>query len=73
VQGATESALTFTARTAQDGYRYRAEFRNDVGTTRTAAVTLTVTAATGGGDTGGDSDGDVGGNGDASNGAGSTG
>ncbi|MEU6836720.1 hypothetical protein [Streptomyces rubiginosohelvolus] len=68
VEGATESALTFTARTAQDGYRYRAEFRNDVGTTRTAAVTLTVTAATGG-DTGGD----VGGNGDASNGAGSTG
>ncbi|MDJ1640054.1 hypothetical protein [Streptomyces pakalii] len=69
VEGATESALTFTARTAQDGYRYRAEFRNDVGTTRTAAVTLTVTAATGGGDTGGD----VGGNGDASNGAGGTG
>ncbi|MEV7462191.1 hypothetical protein [Streptomyces rubiginosohelvolus] len=68
VEGATESALTFTARTAQDGYRYRAEFRNDVGTTRTAAVTLTVTAATGG-DTGGD----VGGNGDASNGSVSTG
>ncbi|MFD4592552.1 hypothetical protein [Streptomyces rubiginosohelvolus] len=65
VEGATASALTFTARTAQDGYRYRAEFRNDVGTTRTAAVTLTVTAATGGGDTGG--------NGDASNGVGSTG
>ncbi|WP_089116894.1 hypothetical protein [Streptomyces sp. SS07] len=64
VEGATESALTFTALTAQDGYRYRAEFRNDVGTTRTAAVTLTVTAATGG---------DTGGNGDASNGAGSTG
>ncbi|MFE2210047.1 hypothetical protein [Streptomyces rubiginosohelvolus] len=69
VEGATESALTFTARTAQDGYRYRAEFRNDVGTTRTAAVTLTVTASTGGGDTGGD----TGGNGDASNGADSTG
>ncbi|GGW13157.1 MULTISPECIES: hypothetical protein [Streptomyces albovinaceus subgroup] len=72
VEGATESALTFTARTAQDGYRYRAEFRNDVGTTRTAAVTLTVTAATGG-DTGGDVGGDTGGNGEASNGAGSTG
>ncbi|CAH9414983.1 hypothetical protein SGL43_01995 [Streptomyces globisporus] len=71
VEGATESALTFTARTAQDGYRYRAEFRNDVGTTRTAAVTLTVTAATGG-DTGGDVGGDTGGNGDASNGVGST-
>ncbi|MFF8797348.1 hypothetical protein [Streptomyces globisporus] len=71
VEGATESALTFTARTAQDGYRYRAEFRNDVGTTGTAAVTLTVTAATGG-DTGGDVGGDTGGNGDASNGVGST-
>ncbi|MGW6719831.1 hypothetical protein [Streptomyces sp. NPDC054995] len=64
VEGAAGPALTFTARTAQDGYRYRAEFRNDVGTTRTAAVTLTVTAATGGGDAGGDS----GGNGDTSNG-----
>ena len=68
VEGATEPALTFTARTAQDGYRYRAEFRNDVGTTRTAAVTLTVAPATGG-----DSGGDTGGTGDASNGAGSTG
>ncbi|MFJ6509966.1 hypothetical protein ACIQMO_22615 [Streptomyces sp. NPDC091406] len=65
VEGAAGPALTFTARTAQDGYRYRAEFRNDAGTTRTAAVTLTVTAATGGGDTGGDS----GGNGDTSNGS----
>ncbi|MFH9395668.1 hypothetical protein [Streptomyces sp. NPDC017556] len=56
VEGATGPALTFTARTAQDGYRYRAEFRNDVGTTRTSAATLTVTAAaTGGGETGGDS------------------
>ncbi|MFF8986045.1 hypothetical protein ACF08E_22045 [Streptomyces globisporus] len=72
VEGATESALAFTARTAQDGYRYRAEFRNDVGTTRTAAVTLTVTAANGGGDTGGHSGGDAGG-GDASNGTGGTG
>ncbi|WP_217231851.1 hypothetical protein [Streptomyces anulatus] len=68
VEGATGSALTFTARTAQDGYRYRAEFRNDVGTTRTPAVTLTVTAATGGGETGGDS-----GGGDTSNSGGSTG
>ncbi|MFE6701084.1 hypothetical protein [Streptomyces sp. NPDC057718] len=67
VEGASASTLTFTARTAQDGYRYRAEFRNDVGTTRTAPVTLTVTAATGG---------DSGGNGDTSNGtdgSGSTG
>ncbi|MGW1294257.1 hypothetical protein [Streptomyces sp. NPDC002533] len=84
VEGATEPALTFTARTAQDGYRYRAEFRNTVGTTRTAAVTLTVTPATGGdsgGDTGGDSGGDIGGDsggdtggaGDSSNGSGSKG
>ncbi|MFJ6809848.1 hypothetical protein ACIQRK_28165 [Streptomyces anulatus] len=68
VEGATGAALTFTARTAQDGYRYRAEFRNDVGTTRTSAVTLTVTAATGGGETGGDS-----GGGHASNTGGSAG
>ncbi|WP_282685626.1 MULTISPECIES: hypothetical protein [unclassified Streptomyces] len=72
VEGATEPALTFTARTAQDGYRYRAEFRNDVGTTRTAPVTLTVTPATGG-DSGGDTGGDTGGTGDASNGGGGTG
>lgn len=65
VEGATGPALTFTARTAQDGYRYRAEFRNDVGTTRTSAATLTVTAAaTGGGETGG---------GDGTTGGGSTG
>lgn len=59
VEGATGPVLTFTARSAQDGYRYRAAFRNDVGTTRTSAATLTVTAAaTGGGETGGDSGGD---------------
>ncbi|NEB52408.1 hypothetical protein G3I48_08920, partial [Streptomyces griseus] len=57
VEGATGPGLTFTARTAQDGYRYRAEFRNDAGTTRTSAVTLTVTAAATGGGTGGDSGG----------------
>ncbi|MEV7909332.1 hypothetical protein [Streptomyces griseus] len=77
VEGATGSELAFTARTAQDGYRYRAEFRNDVGTTRTTAVTLTVTAATGGGesggDTGGETGGDAGGTGDTSNSGGSTG
>ncbi|WDG28059.1 hypothetical protein N7925_06740 [Streptomyces sp. CA-278952] len=67
VEGATGPALRFTARTAQDGYRYRAEFRNDVGTTRTSAATLTVTAPpTGGGETGGDS------GGGASTGGGST-
>ncbi|MCL6288212.1 hypothetical protein [Streptomyces sp. 43Y-GA-1] len=69
VEGATGPELSFTARTAQDGYRYRAEFRNDVGTTRTTAVTLTVTAATGGGETGGD----TGGSGETTNGGGSTG
>ncbi|MEU4026010.1 hypothetical protein [Streptomyces anulatus] len=71
VEGATGSALTFTARPAQDGYRYRAEFRNDAGTTRTSAATLTVTAATGGGETGGDSGGSAGG--DTSNSGGSGG
>ncbi|MFI6554839.1 YncE family protein [Streptomyces griseus] len=69
VEGATGPELSFTARTAQDGYRYRAEFRNDVGTTRTTAVTLTVTAATGGGETGGD----TGGTGETTNGGDSTG
>lgn len=69
VEGATGPELSFTARTAQDGYRYRAEFRNDVGTTRTTAVTLTVTAATGGGETGGD----TGGTGETTNGGDRTG
>ncbi|WP_433404869.1 hypothetical protein [Streptomyces sp. CA-146814] len=85
LSGATEPVLTFTAKTAQDGYRYRAEFRNDVGTTRTAPVTLTVTEATGGGDnggqdggaTGGDSGGDggdsTGSSGDTSTGSGTSG
>ncbi|PCG83717.1 hypothetical protein CIB93_23180 [Streptomyces sp. WZ.A104] len=73
VEGAAEPVLAFTARTAQDGYRYRAEFRNDVGTTRTAPVTLTVTPATGGGDAEGASGGDRGTTGDASNGGASTG
>ncbi|MFJ7526447.1 hypothetical protein ACIQ1S_16180 [Streptomyces griseus] len=68
VEGATGPGLTFTARTAQDGYLYRAEFRNDAGTTRTSAVTLTVTAAATGGGTGGDS-----GGGDTSTGGGTTG
>ncbi|WP_319637749.1 MULTISPECIES: hypothetical protein [Streptomyces] len=42
VEGATKNAYTFSARTAYDGYRYRAEFTNAGGTTRTAPVTLTV-------------------------------
>ncbi|WP_329309313.1 hypothetical protein [Streptomyces microflavus] len=68
LDGATEPVLTFTAKSAQDGYRYRAEFRNDVGTTRTAPVTLTVTEATGG-DTGGGN----GGSGDTTTGGAATG
>ncbi|MFJ6984282.1 MULTISPECIES: immunoglobulin I-set domain protein [unclassified Streptomyces] len=51
VEGATKNAYTFTARAAQDGYRYRAEFTNTAGRTRTTPVTLTVKEA--GGDNGG--------------------
>ncbi|MFC4503323.1 MULTISPECIES: immunoglobulin I-set domain protein [Streptomyces] len=55
VDGATKNAYSFTGRAAQDGYEYRAEFRNAVGTTRTAPVTLTVkqpgTGTGGGGET----------------------
>ncbi|MFJ8775883.1 hypothetical protein [Streptomyces microflavus] len=72
LDGATEPVLTFTAKSAQDGYRYRAEFRNDIGTTRTAPVTLTVTEATGGA-TGGDTGGGNGGSGDTTTGAAATG
>ncbi|KOG21985.1 immunoglobulin domain-containing protein [Streptomyces viridochromogenes] len=54
LEGATKNAYSFTARAAQNGYRYRAEFTNAVGTTRTAPITLTVTESTGdGGATGG--------------------
>ncbi|MEU1180505.1 immunoglobulin I-set domain protein [Streptomyces sp. NPDC005820] len=52
IEGATRNAYSFTAKTAQDGYAYRAEFKNTVGTTRTAPITLTVKEA-GGGTTGG--------------------
>ncbi|MFE7270521.1 immunoglobulin I-set domain protein [Streptomyces sp. NPDC057623] len=52
LEGATRNTYSFTARAAQDGYRYRAEFTNSVGTTRTAPITLTVTESTG--DGGGD-------------------
>lgn len=72
LDGATEPVLTFTAKSAQDGYRYRAEFRNDVGTTRTAPVTLTVTEATGGA-TGGDTGGGNGSSGDTTTGGADTG
>ncbi|MDX2605511.1 immunoglobulin I-set domain protein [Streptomyces caniscabiei] len=57
VEGATKNTYTFKAKAAHDGYQYRAVFKNAVGTTRTAAFTLTVTGAddsTGGGDGGGD-------------------
>lgn len=72
LDGATGPVLTFTAKSAQDGYRYRAEFRNDVGTTRTAPVTLTVTEATGGA-AGGDTGGGNGGSGDTTTGGTDTG
>jgi hypothetical protein len=55
VEGATKNAYSFTAKTTQDGYRYRAEFTNSAGTTRTSPITLTVTEA-GGGNTGGSDD-----------------
>ncbi|QFQ95454.1 immunoglobulin I-set domain protein [Streptomyces phaeolivaceus] len=42
VEGATKKAYTFTAKAAQDGYEYRAEFTNAAGTTRTSPITLTV-------------------------------
>ncbi|MEV0169967.1 immunoglobulin I-set domain protein [Streptomyces sp. NPDC050803] len=45
IEGATENAYKFTAKAAQDGYRYRAEFTNPVGTTRTSPITLTVQEA----------------------------
>ncbi|WP_411152255.1 immunoglobulin I-set domain protein [Streptomyces sp. A30] len=57
VEGATKNAYSFTAKTAQDGYEYRAEFTNSVGTTRTSPVTLTVTEAGGDGGTDGGNDG----------------
>ncbi|QOV34388.1 immunoglobulin I-set domain protein [Streptomyces ferrugineus] len=56
VEGATRNAYSFTAKATQHGYRYRAEFTNSVGTTRTSPVTLTVTEPDDGG--GGDDDDD---------------
>ncbi|MEI5520233.1 immunoglobulin I-set domain protein [Streptomyces brasiliscabiei] len=61
VKGATANTYAFKARAAQDGYEYRAVFKNSVGTTRTAPFTLTVTETddtTGGGDGDGDGDGE---------------
>ncbi|MFG3511460.1 immunoglobulin I-set domain protein [Streptomyces bobili] len=48
IADAAENTYAFTARAAQDGYRYRAEFTNAAGTTRTTPVTLTVEAPDGG-------------------------
>ncbi|MER7172360.1 immunoglobulin I-set domain protein [Streptomyces mesophilus] len=55
VEGARKNTLDFAAKAGQDGYRYRAEFKNAAGTTRTSAATLTVNAeaATGGSGDGG--------------------
>ncbi|MEU8748995.1 immunoglobulin domain-containing protein [Streptomyces chartreusis] len=58
IEGATGNSYAFTAKAAHDGHRYRAEFTNSVGTTRTSPVTLTVTEPGDGGDGGdGGSDG----------------
>ena len=46
VSGATGTSLTFTATTAQSGYRYRAVFTNTFGTATTTAATLTVNPST---------------------------
>ncbi|MET9828049.1 immunoglobulin I-set domain protein [Streptomyces sp. NPDC006385] len=62
VEAATDNAYTFTARASHDGYRYRAEFTNSAGTTRTSPITLTVTESGDGG--GGGDGGDGGGGGD---------
>lgn len=48
IADATKNTYAFTARATQDGYRYRAEFTNAAGTTRTTPVTLTVEASGGG-------------------------
>ncbi|MCT9076651.1 immunoglobulin domain-containing protein [Streptomyces fulvoviolaceus] len=56
IEGATKNAYSFTAKAAQNGYEYRAEFTNSVGTTWTSPITLTVTEA--GSDDGGGDGGD---------------
>ncbi|MGW0834240.1 hypothetical protein [Streptomyces prunicolor] len=70
IEGATQNAYAFTAKTSHDGYLYRAEFTNSVGTTRTSPMTLTVTEP-GDGTDGGTDGGATGG--DASGGSGTTG
>ncbi|MEU8777200.1 hypothetical protein [Streptomyces sp. NPDC048606] len=44
VAGATAPTYAFTAEAAHDGRRFRAEFRNAAGASRTAPITLTVKA-----------------------------
>ncbi|WP_052680468.1 hypothetical protein [Streptomyces sp. NRRL F-4428] len=80
VPGATSTTYAFKAATTDNGRRYRAEFTNDAGVSRTDPAVLTVTAAdttTGGtaspgAGTAGGSDGS-GGSADTTGGAGSTG
>ncbi|WP_189145828.1 hypothetical protein [Streptomyces lacrimifluminis] len=76
VPGATGTTYAFTAEAGHDGHRFRAEFSNTGGTTRTTPVTLTVTAdASTGGASGGSTGGDTGGDGGTTGGTdgGSTG
>ncbi|MGI5412433.1 immunoglobulin I-set domain protein [Streptomyces chartreusis] len=54
IEGATGNTYAFTAKAAHDGHRYRAEFTNSAGTTRTSPITLTVTEPGDGGDGGSD-------------------
>lgn len=71
VEGATSSTYAFTAAASDNGRRYRAEFTNAAGVSRTAPATLTVTSADATA-AGGPSDGGTGGTGTAG-GAGTTG
>ncbi|MFD8043063.1 immunoglobulin I-set domain protein [Streptomyces chartreusis] len=56
IEGATGNTYAFTAKAAHDGHRYRAEFTNSTGTTRTSSITLTVTEPGDGGSGGGDTE-----------------
>ncbi|MEW2529842.1 hypothetical protein [Streptomyces sp. NPDC047071] len=50
--GPPKASYTLTARAAQDGHRFRAEFTNDAGTAHTEPATLTVAGARPGDDPG---------------------
>ncbi|MGW7062570.1 hypothetical protein ACWGHM_29180 [Streptomyces sp. NPDC054904] len=73
VEGADAPVHSFTAAASDNGHRFRAEFRNEAGTSRTTPVTLTVGApgTTTGGASGntGTSDGATGSTGDTAAGA----